>query len=72
MLNKKILIFTTAKTIDEAVTLYNQGADFVVLPEMLAGDKLADYIRYLDAKAIRKWGNFYYKRLLKDVARDTY
>ncbi len=70
--NKKILIFTTAKTVGEALTLYNQGADFVILPEMLAGDKLADYIRYLDAKAIRRWGSFYYKRLLRDVERDTY
>lgn len=70
--NKKIIVFTTAKTIDEALTLYHEGADFVVLPEMLAGDKLADYLSYLDAKSIRRWGNFYYKRLLKDAQRSAY
>ena len=68
--NKKILIFATAKTIEETITLYDQGADFVVLPEMLAGDKLADYLSHLDSKGIRKWGSFYYNRLLRDIKRD--
>src|SRR3989344_2553152 len=68
--NKKILVFATAKTVEETITLYNQGADFVVLPEMLAGDKLADYLSHLDSKGIRKWGSFYYNRLLRDIKRD--
>ncbi len=34
-----------AETLKEAVALYKAGADFVIIPEILAGDELTDIIR---------------------------
>jgi voltage-gated potassium channel Kch len=34
-----------AETTKEAVSLYKSGADFVIIPEVLAGDELTDILR---------------------------
>lgn len=39
--NKKIVIFVTADHIQEALELYDAGADYVVLPHFLGGDHLS-------------------------------
>ncbi len=36
--NKKALIFMTANQIDDALTLYEQGADYIILPHFLGGE----------------------------------
>jgi len=39
--NKKALIFVTANQVDEALTLYDAGADYVILPHLLGGDHVS-------------------------------
>jgi len=39
--NSKIIIFVTANHINEALELYDSGADYVVLPHFLGGDHLS-------------------------------
>lgn len=39
--NRKISIFVTAATIDEALVLYQHGADYVILPHFLGGDHVS-------------------------------
>lgn len=39
--NKKVVIFVTASEIDEALKLYDVGADYVILPHFLGGDRVS-------------------------------
>ncbi|MBM3309596.1 MAG: hypothetical protein FJY77_05010, partial [Candidatus Altiarchaeales archaeon] len=43
-INPKILVIITASTIDHAEELYSNGADYVILPKWLAGEKAAEFI----------------------------
>jgi len=36
--NKKIIIYVTANQIEEALSLYDAGADYVILPHFLGGE----------------------------------
>src|SRR3989338_6884012 len=65
--NKNGLIFVTTRDLMELKTLYEKGADFVILPELLTGQKIADYIRHLDKKSIKKWGEYYYKSISNEI-----
>ncbi len=64
--NPHAVIFVTAKHPDEAIELYQAGADFVAVPELLAGQKISDYLAHLTVPAIRKWGRYYHQELLKE------
>lgn len=44
-LNPKALVFVTADTLDQALELYDLGADYVFLPRMLSGGKASELIR---------------------------
>ncbi|MBN2367734.1 NAD-binding protein, partial [Candidatus Woesearchaeota archaeon] len=39
--NKKAALFLTADQIDEALELYNKGADYVILPHFLGGEHIS-------------------------------
>jgi len=39
--NKKALVIVTAEDIDDALDLYNHGADYVILPHMLGGEHIS-------------------------------
>ena len=39
--NKKVAIFVTANQIQEALELYDAGADYVVLPHFLGGEHIS-------------------------------
>jgi len=39
--NKKTLIFVTANQVEEALTLYDAGADYVILPHLLSGEHVS-------------------------------
>ncbi|MFH1125903.1 MAG: cation:proton antiporter [Candidatus Altiarchaeota archaeon] len=43
-INPRILVIVTASNLEHAVELYENGADYVVLPKWLAGEKAADFI----------------------------
>ncbi len=38
---KKVIVFATANQIDEALELYNAGADYVILPHFLGGEHVS-------------------------------
>lgn len=65
---KNCLIIVRSSSVFEAVNLYKKGADFVVLPELLAGQKISDYLTHLDDKNIRKWGKVYRDSLIKSLS----
>ncbi len=39
--NHRLVVFATAYTIDDALELYDKGADYVILPHFLGGDRVA-------------------------------
>jgi len=39
--NKKALIFVTANQVEDALTLYDAGADYVILPHLLGGEHVS-------------------------------
>ena len=65
--NKNGIVIVTTKDLVELKTLYEKGADFVILPELLSGQKIADYLRHLNKTQIRKWGKYYYKSIVKEI-----
>ena len=42
--NKKARVIVTASEIDEALKLYNHGADYVILPHFLGGEHVSNLI----------------------------
>ena len=49
-MNPKAILVLTARAYSEAATLYENGADFVVLPEALAGSKVSDFLKKFKSK----------------------
>ncbi|MDD5111808.1 MAG: cation:proton antiporter [Candidatus Altiarchaeota archaeon] len=45
-INPRIVVIVTASSLDHALELYASGADYVVLPKWLAGEKAAELIGY--------------------------
>jgi len=43
--NKNIIVYATAKSVPEALTLYQKGADYVIIPHLLGGQHIADLLR---------------------------
>ncbi|MFP4112432.1 MAG: cation:proton antiporter [Candidatus Woesearchaeota archaeon] len=39
--NKRIIVFVTAQHVDDALKLYDEGADYVILPHFLGGDHVS-------------------------------
>lgn len=60
MKKTKSVIFVISKEIDNALELYRSGADFVIVPELFSGQKIADYLLHLSHNGIKKWGKIYY------------
>lgn len=43
--NPKAAVFVVAETLDDALQLYNIGADYVIIPRFLAGETASNFIR---------------------------
>lgn len=43
--NRKTLVFIVADDMDQALELYEAGADYVIIPKMVSGDRASDLIR---------------------------
>jgi Kef-type K+ transport system membrane component KefB len=72
--NKKVKIFVTANEIDDALRLYNRGADYVVLPHFLGGEHVGNIIemhrkRKLDLKT-EKEDHIQHLKDRKDVGHE--
>lgn len=44
-LDKKLTIIVTANTIQKALTLYAEGADYVIIPHILGGERVSDMLK---------------------------
>ncbi len=51
--NKKAKIIVTASEINEALKLYKQGADYVILPHFLGGEHVAELISNFRTKKVK-------------------
>ena len=51
--NHRARIIVTASTIDEALELYEKGADYVILPHFLGGEHVSNLITQIRKKKIR-------------------
>ena len=69
--NKKTVIVVTAHKALDALLLYREGADFVVFPEYLSGQRVADYLVHLNNKGIRKWGKHYRSQLVNEIRNNN-
>jgi len=65
--NPKVIIFATCKNTRNCLELYKEGSDFVAYPEVLAGQKIADYLLNLDGQGIKKWGKIYREKIIDDL-----
>jgi len=45
--NKRALVFVTATIVDEAIEMYQAGADYVILPHFLGGEYVSDLLQNL-------------------------
>ncbi len=68
--NKSIITIITTHNAFDALLLYKGGADFVIFPEYLSGQKIADYLVHLDSKGIKKWGQHYKSTLIEEIKRN--
>lgn len=66
-INKKGIIIVVASSNSDAIELYNAGADYVILPESLGGEKISNYMIYLRPAGIRSWGKKHKKSLVEEV-----
>ena len=65
--NKDVILIIKTHSAFDALMLYREGADFVIFPEYLSGQKVADYLVHLDSKSIRKWGKDYRMKLIDEI-----
>lgn len=65
--NKNITVFVTAYTIDTALELYNNGADYVILPHFLGGDHFSILLNHVskDINKLLKYKISHIKELKK-------
>ena len=68
--NKNLITIINTHSAMDALLLYREGVDFVIFPEYLAGQKVADYLTHLDAKGIKKWGKNYREKLVDEIRKN--
>jgi Kef-type K+ transport system membrane component KefB len=51
--NRKALVVTTAEQIDEALAMYDAGADYVVVPHLLGGEQTAQLLEAVESRALK-------------------
>ena len=69
--NKHAIIFIAAHKAMDALLLYKEGADLVIFPEYLSGQKVADYMTHLNIKNVRKWGKYYREQLIDEIRNNN-
>jgi len=68
--NKTAVIITASSKAMDSLMLYRDGADFVVFPEYITGQKIADYMIHLDNKGIKRWGQGYRTKLIDEIRKN--
>jgi Kef-type K+ transport system membrane component KefB len=54
-MNKKVKLIVTAHEIDYALTYYERGADYVILPHLLGGEHVADLITQYQTHSLGRY-----------------
>jgi Kef-type K+ transport system membrane component KefB len=63
--NRKALVFVTARDVEQALELYKAGADYVILPKILTGNKVSEIVdKVKDKKDLFKIRREHIKHLL--------
>lgn len=70
-INKKAITFVTAANAEEALILYKEGADYVILPHRLSGEFLADLITEVKATAPKTTENILSHRKQRHIEELT-
>ncbi len=65
--NQNVILIVKTHSAFDALMLYREGVDFVIFPEYLSGQKVADYLTHLDSKEIKKWGRSYRLQLIREI-----
>ncbi|RLE39329.1 hypothetical protein DRJ17_01250 [Candidatus Woesearchaeota archaeon] len=74
--NKRAHVFVTANTVDEALELYRHGADYVIIPHFLGGEKVSSILEqasknYRKFRSLKKEHVAHLKERLKMGHRNT-
>lgn len=64
--NKKAVVIVATRITNEALKLYDEGADYVIFPESLGGEKIINYMKHLTPKGIKEWGKKHHKSLIEE------
>ena len=64
--NKKGIMIVVAASNEDAIELYKEGADYVILPEALGGEKISNYMVHLTPPGIRSWGKKHMKSVVQE------
>lgn len=65
-LNKDCTVLVSSRSTLDAIELYTIGANYVVVPESLGGEKLTNYLTHLSDDGIKEWGKKHKLRLIQD------
>ncbi len=65
--NPKSLAIVAASNASEAVELYSAGADYVIVPDSLSGEKVANYMEHLSPQGIRDWGRKHFEIIKQEL-----
>ncbi len=66
-MNKGAIVMVSSNDESDAVRLYESGADFVIIPLVLGGEKVVNYLTHLTPKGIVDWGQKYYRELKRGM-----
>lgn len=64
--NKKGIMIVVAASNEDAIELYKEGADYVILPEALGGEKISNYMVHLTPQGIHSWGKKHMKSITQE------
>ncbi len=64
--NRKAVVIAATRITNEALRLYDEGADYVIFPESLGGEKIINYMKHLTPKGIKEWGKKHRKSLIDE------
>lgn len=69
--NPETLVFISEKQVDNALELYNEGADYVIIPDIVGGERISEYMaEYMtDIKGIEEARKEHIKKL-EDIKRE--
>lgn len=69
--NNRAIVMVASNDEAEAARLYEAGADFVIIPLILGGQKVVDYLTHLKPKEIVMWGKKYSEEIKSHLKENS-